>query len=472
VSGVAGIAMGAWLGSAMLGLLAPGAAAQLSGASWRGMDLRVLALALAAGAVVGAVAASRVARLAPSAALVPVQSSASRLGRWRGASIAFQALLAVLLLALAGSALQSAERLRSTPVGFAPEGVLSGRVQVPSRPADRPGADAVFAALLEGAKALPGVTHAATANCLPLSDACDRTGLRIEGRSEAPGEAKLETGMNMVSGDYFAAMGIPIQAGRAIENADRTGSKRVAVISDTTARLYWPDGGALGARIQLAVGWGEADDWAEVVGIVGDVPLARPGEAPEPLVYLSQWQFSYGENNVLLKSAGDPGLLAAPLGDLMRRTDPDLPVFDVSALEVRVAAATAMERGLALVSSAFALLALLLAVTGVHGVLAFHLSRRTRELGVRAALGASRGRLLSELVRGAGLPALAGIAAGIAAVALGGPTLAARAALPGSIDLALLGAAAVLVLLALLLAAALPAWRAARVDPMVALRHE
>ena len=175
---------------------------------------------------------------------------------------------------------------------------------------------------------------------------------------------------------------------------------------------------------------------------------------------------------MVLKGAGDPGVLAAPLADLMRRTDPDLPVFDVSALSARVAAATAMERGLALVTSAFALLALLLAVTGVHGVLAFHLSRRTRELGVRAALGASQGRLLAELVRGAGLPALGGIAAGCAVVALAGPALATRAALPGEIDLALISGAALLVLSALLLAAARPAWRAARTDPMVALRHE
>ena len=199
--------------------------------------------------------------------------------------------------------------------------------------------------------------------------------------------------------------------------------------------------------------------------------LQRNGAAT-PLVYLSQWQYAYGENNVVLESAGDPALLAAPLAELMRGLDADLPVFDLAPLATRVAAATATERGLALVTSAFALLALLLAVTGVHGVLAFHLSRRTRELGVRAALGATRVRLLMELARGAGLPAALGVGAGIALVALAGPTLLARAALPDSIDIVLLAAVASLVLVALLAATVRPAWRAARVDPMVALRYE
>ena len=135
-------------------------------------------------------------------------------------------------------------------------------MQVPTRPDGRSAADVVFASLLEGARALPGVTHAAIANCLPLSDACDRTGMDIEGRPIGAGEPKPEVAMNMVSGGYFDAAGIPLVAGRAIADSDRAGAKRVALVSESAARRYWPDGGALGARVQLAVGWGDENDWA------------------------------------------------------------------------------------------------------------------------------------------------------------------------------------------------------------------
>jgi len=468
-----GLLVGQLVASALIGLLQPEAAAHLAqGTPGLGSTVATCGMALAASLVVGLVAASRLSRLSPQAALAPVQSSGARLGYWRQGSIALQTGLAVLMLAGAMLAVRGAQRVLSAPLGFEPEGALAGAIQVPNSRNAEGEATRIFERAVGDARALPGVRFAGAVNCLPLSGGCDHVGMTVAGRPLAEGEPPLAVTMNMVSGQAFEALGIPLRQGRTVAETDRSNAPRVAWISEAAARQYWPAGDALGARIRLSVGWGDENDHAEVVGIVGDVPIERVGEAPAPVVYLSIWQFSYPENAVVLRTSGDAQALVAPLRGLTRGIDPDLPVFDLATLSERVASATRTERGLALVTGAFALLALLLAGAGVHGMVAFHVARRTREFGVRSALGASAGHVLGDLLRSSGMPALAGLAAGLLVAVTAGPLLARQLALPdGNDPLALLGIVA-LVALAFALALAAPARRALSVPPMAALRSE
>jgi predicted permease len=276
----------------------------------------------------------------------------------------------------------------------------------------------------------------------------------------------VEFDANVVGSRYFETMRIPVTIGRGFDARDRFGAPRTAVINEAMAHRYWPSQSALGRRI------GGLTDGATIIGVVRDGKYRSLREPSTPVVYFSAAQDPVTTGTLIVRTRVAPLTMVNAIRREIRAVDPDVPVFDVHTLDNHLALASAREHLVAAVSVLFGMLALVLSVVGLAGLLAFAVTRRTREIGVRLALGAApRAVLLMVLRRGVVLLA-AGVAVGLVlAVALG---RFATGLLYGvtPTDLASLGAAALLLTVGAALGSYVPARRAARVDPMVALRTE
>jgi predicted permease len=271
-----------------------------------------------------------------------------------------------------------------------------------------------------------------------------------------------------VSPSYFATMGITVRAGRGFTDRDSTQSAPVAVVSETLARRLWPAAGAVGQRVRLP--W--EDDWRDVIGIVGDVRHTSIAEPPAAGVYVPEAQSPFSRGVVVVRAVTSADALAAGVRDAVRTLDPNLPVFNVRTLGKLQAEALAPARLVAGMMGAFSLLALALGAVGLYGVIAYATARRTREMGVRMALGAGRGDVL-RLYVGQGLTLLGvGLTIGLVASLALAPLLASLLYGVEPTDVPTLAGVTLLLLLVGTIASYLPARRATRVDPMVALRVE
>ncbi len=396
----------------------------------------------------------------------------------RGALVAGEVALALALLVGAGLLLRSFSQLRSTPLGFEPHHVLAAWVNVPRQTRTGDEATRLFTETARRIEGRPGVERVAVANCLPAHvgtagvGGCDHVGMKIEGDASGAPKQGREVWMNMVSGSYFATMGIPVLEGRTLEPGDRADAPRVAVVTRAAADRYWPGRDPVGARIQLTVGWGPEDDWATVVGVVGNVVGGSVREAARPGVYLSYPQFSYQSNYLVVRGSGDASGIAAAIRSSLREVDRSLPLWDVRTMDERVAQATAGDRFGTALLGAFGLLALSLAAVGIYGVLAFSVAGRTREMGLRMAVGADRGDVVLLVLReGLRLTAI-GLGTGLVLAAGFSRVLRSQLYEISPLDPAAFVAAVVLILAVAGLACWIPARRATRVDPMEALRYE
>jgi predicted permease len=246
----------------------------------------------------------------------------------------------------------------------------------------------------------------------------------------------------------------------------------VVLINETAARQFWPGEDPVGRHISLGIGFFREGETAEIVGVVGDVKYNAVHEPVKPDAYVSDLQYAYPSTRFLVRTAGDPLALVSAVRREVLAMDPDLPIADVQTMETRTAAAMSKTRFSALLLSVFSAIAMVLAALGVYGVMAYGVTQRRREIGVRMALGAQRRDVLGLVVRqGLGV-ALVGVAAGLAAAF--GLTRLLGALLHGvsATDPATFAGVALLLLAVALLASFIPARRAAKVDPMVALRHE
>ena len=425
------------------------------------------ALALATGVLVSLVPARQATRRTLTGDLYG--RGVGRAGRAaeRHVLVAVQLALAMVLLAGSGLLLRSLDRLLDVPLGVDPARVLTLRLDAgPVAPA---AADGAYARALAGVAALPGVTGAALGDCPPLDGGCNGTVLARRDRPPVAPGAEPEVGVHAVSPGWFGVLGVPLRRGRLLADGDRAGARRVVLVSETAARTLWPGEDPVGRPVSVGLD-GFWTDTATVVGVVGDVRYGRVDVGPTADVYVALAQAPPPRLHVFARTAGPPTALAAGARRAVRDAAPTLVVDDVRALEARVGDALAPARFGAVLLAGFAAVALALSALGTYGVVAFETARRTREVAVRVALGATRGAVV-RLVMRRGL-ATAGAGAAVGLLAALGATSALRALLYGvaPADPATLAGAAAVLAVAALAATWLPARRAARTAPADALR--
>jgi putative ABC transport system permease protein len=393
-------------------------------------------------------------------------------GSFGGMLVAAEVALATVLVIGAGLLVRSFQELLRVDPGFHTEveSVLSARVTPPEIRYGQAGAQRVFyAELLEGIEGLPGVAQVALVDRVPLSPWSGGWAIESEETPHVPGLAAPVVQRRVVTPDYLGVMGIPLLAGRPLNELDREGAPDVALVNEAMAREHWPGQDPVGKRFR-PVWW--QDRWITVVGVVADVRQHGLGLEAEPEMYRPFRQEPEGEMTVVVRSAAAAGPLVPGLRAAVHAVDPEVPVSDLRTLERVIADSVAEPRLAMLLLGLLGTMALLLGAVGIYGVVSYGAARRTREMGVRIALGArSTDVLRLVLTRGLGL-ALAGVVAG--AVAALGLTRALQGLLFGvrPTDPLTFAAVALLLLGVALLASYLPARRATRVDPMIALRSD
>jgi putative ABC transport system permease protein len=373
------------------------------------------------------------------------------------------------LLIGAGLLTRSLVALTQTALGFTMDRILTFQVNV--GPSDKYSSSALedqfFDAVETSLRALPGVRGIATAGYPPLGGGASSS-LAIEGRNIPEGQTP-EVGYIPVSDDYFKLLQIPLRAGRAFDARDIKAAPPVVVLSEGLVKQQWPDGGALGARVRL--GPNPRDPWATVVGIAGDIRQS-PQVGPRPMAYVSRRQDHWGSGVVFIAAKGDPRAMLPVVQRAVQEIDPDMPLIGVRTMDEYFTQSLGTQRLPMIMLSAFALLAVVLAAVGIYGVTAYAVTARTRELGIRVALGAQRQAVLRLVIGGGMRLLLAGVVIGLAAAAALTRLLAALLVGVEPLDLPTFGAAAVTLSAVTLVACWLPARRATRVDPIVALRSE
>ncbi len=384
--------------------------------------------------------------------------------------------LAVALLAAAGLLVDGVARLKQLRRGFESEGVLTFWVRPPVSHYPVTKGPEIVDRLLTSVERVPGVSTAAVNRCTPFTG-CSRTVLFFADRPNDPGNAPV-VGRHYASPDYFTTLRIPLLAGRALTADDRPGRPPVTVISESAARRFWPGRSPLGERVWFGTTTGPFADPArsvEIVGVVGDVKYEAvdwPNSVGRPEFYTSYLQFSYPDTMVIVKTSGSATALVPALRRAVASVDPALPIYDVLTLDERIAEATSRPRFNAVLVAAFAGAALLVAALGVYGMLAYSVSSRRRELGVRLALGAEPRRIV-RLVLAEGLRlGLIGLAIGVAAALAAGRLLHNLVGGVGPTDPRILAVVSLVMLGVTILAAWLPARRAGGVDPIAVLRQE
>jgi len=432
--------------------------------------LFTLATALATGLLsgIGPALARRQAVLGEAASGTRTSEGRGR-RRARETLVVAQVAMSLALLVSAGLLVQSLWRLQQVAPGFEPAGVLAARVSLSSATYEtRDDVEAFFTPLLDETRALPGVERAGLVDIAPLGGGND-TLVHLEDRPPAAESDKVYAQVRAVAGDFFETLRIPIVEGRALADTDRPGAPNAVVVNRTLAATLTPGGRALGSRLVLDFGEPYV---AEVVGIAGDVREWGPGVPAPPIMYVSNHQETRWWMTLVVRTSLPPSALAAPLRAIVRRLDPAVPLADVTTLDDRIEGASARPRFRAMLLGAFATTAFLMAVLGLYGTLSYSVSRRTREMGVRLALGARPADVLGLVVR----QGLALVAVGLV-IGLAGAVAASRLIEEQLFEVtptepfvyalvtAALAATGVLACL-------VPAHRASRVDPVTALRVE
>jgi putative ABC transport system permease protein len=399
--------------------------------------------------------------------------------RFNAALVVAQVALSLVLLVGAGLMLRTLWSLQRLDLGFNPAGVMTMRVALPETAyGDAEKVVGFYSRLTSELRSIPGVRAAGAARSLPLGSTIGDFGLRVDGYDPPPG-TNAKGDWQIVTAGYIEAMSEQIVRGRAIETADTADSQLVGLINEEMARRYWTGRDPIGGRFRI--GSTRADrPWVTVVGIVKSVRHNGLDAVIKEKFYIphTQWHRSLGNANlirgmtIVARTDGRPETLATPIRDVIRRLDPNLPVADVRTMSDVVGTAMSAPRFTSMLLSIFGAVALTLSAIGIYGVLSYVVSRRTREIGIRVAIGAGRPVVL-RMVLWSGLSlAAAGIAAGLLLAA--GTTRLLRGLLhgvtpadPATFAVATLGLVAVAAL-----ASALPAWRASQVDPVVALKSE
>jgi putative ABC transport system permease protein len=439
----------------------------------------VLAFALlvsfVTGLVFGAAPALQSSRIDVTTALKEGAPTHTAGSRFLSLLVVSEVALAFILLVGAGLLIKSFVRLTSVDPGFEPERVLTLSVSLPEAGYETSTEIRAFSTqVLERLRNAPGVRYAGAVNWLPLS------GNFLMGDFAVADVPRLPPGLIVmkpaVGAEYFQAMGIPVIRGRSFTERDTDQAPGVAIVTDQLARQLWPGQDALGKRITLGFGRPEDEPWLTVVGVVGDVKQTALGDQTRPAIYAPLLQaprpFLIRDLTFVARAAGDASAVASVMRREIRTVDPALPFARVKTMQELLASSVSEPRFRSVVLGGFASAALALVAVGILGVLAYGVTRRTREIGVRMALGAQRVDVLRLIVRHAVGMTLIGVTAGlIGSIALT-RLLTSYLFDVRPIDPATFVAASFILVGVSLAASYVPARRATRVDPLIALRSE
>ena len=378
--------------------------------------------------------------------------------------------LAVMVLIGAGLLINSFQRLQRTDPGFVAEGVLTVPVALTGEHYTREMQGQFITDVFEGIGALPGVTAIGATNISPFSGGSTAIELTVEGREVLSGEDYPFAAWRAVTPGFFEALDITLKKGRFFSFEEDWGRPReFVVINETLADMLWPDEDPLGKRIGL--GRNETENLASVAGVVGDIVDTQLESDPGPMIFLP-YSGGWPWMTLLVRSAGDPALLTAAVREQIWAIDKNLPLPDIASLSENMSGAVARPRFNMQLMGIFAIVALLLAAVGVYGIMAFAVARRTREIGVRMALGAQPGKLVAMVIGQALKVAGLGVALGLIAALWLSRFLESLLYETTPTDALTYVAVALILLAVAAVAALLPALRATRVDPKVALTTE
>jgi putative ABC transport system permease protein len=390
--------------------------------------------------------------------------------RFRSAMVVAEVALSLVLLAGAGLLIESFVRLQQSNPGFRPDSILTMEMSLPDASYATDQQKAIFYdRLLAQVRSLPGISEAALVSALPLQGHSNHNSFAIEGRPEIRNLAEQPIAdKRMITDDYFHLMGIQLLRGRAFTGADNESGQAVAIVDEATAKQYWPNEDPIGKRIHYYKAAGKPDRWLSIVGVVASVKQSRIDEPASSSVYVPFVQSSDTELALAVRGP----VIASMVAGAVHAVDRDLPVGRIRTVQDIVDQSTGVQRFAAQLVGLFAAIALALAVIGTYGVVAYAVAQRTQEFGIRLALGASRGDVLKLVLRHGLILSAGGIALGLVAASAMTRLMAGMLFEVQASDPWILGSAAVILGAVAMFASYLPARRATRVDPMLALRYE
>ncbi len=467
----------AWLGIKALALISPRDLVSLQSV---GLNLTVLlwtfGVSVLTGVIFGLAPALHISRLNLNDSLKEggksesAQASGSR--RLRSALVVSEIALAVVLLASAGLLIKSFVRLQQVDRGFNTEGILTMVVRLPAaRYPEDSQAVSFFNQALERVRTLPGVRSAGMVNFLPLYGGLgSNTAFKIEGRPEPPLGQGPSTDVRVADAGYFPTMGIPLLRGRSFSDMELREARQVILINEALARLHFPNEDPIGKRLDVAMF--EKPTPAEIIGIVGNVRYDSLIDESPPAVYFPHPDLAYPFMSLVVRTDGEPAAIAPAVQREIRSLDSNQPVSDVRTMDQVMAEWVSRSRFNTLLLGLFAGLATLLSAVGIFGVMNYSVALRTRELGLRLAIGAQPRQVLLLVLKQGLLLTMLGVVVGLAAA------LALTRLLSGllfgveAIDVGTFTTISLLLMIVSLLACYLPARRAMRIDPLQALRYE
>ena len=436
------------------------------------LDWRVLGFSLAitllAGIGFGLAPAIQALRPQLFAALKSKQafSQGPGVGRFQNGLVVAQVAVSLFLLIAAGLSVQSLRHASKVDVGFNPDNAFAFSLDPNYAQYDEPDGMRLFDRMIDAVGTIPGVESVGLTTAIPLGMRNSDSSVEPEGYEFAPDERK-SLRMFSVSEDYFSAMEIPLLSGRVFRETDDEDSKKVIVVNEAFAARFWPGQNAIGKAVKTN---GAS---REVVGVVKTGKYRRLNEEPEPVYYFPLRQRYQSFNELVVRTTGvDPAAVLPTAMREIQRLEPRMPLFDIKTLHEHLGLALLPSRVLGLIVGGFGFLALVLALVGVYGVMAYSVSRRIQEFGIRAALGGRRQDIVNLVLRqGLGIT-LIGAALGLAAALAASRVLAGFLFGVAAFDPLTFGLVSALLVVAALGACYAPAARASRIDPMTALRHE
>ncbi|MFY9556005.1 MAG: ABC transporter permease [Blastocatellia bacterium] len=469
--GALGLGLAYWLVDAMMAFKPP---LDIPLSTELHIDYRVLLFTAAVSVVTGVVFGLLPALQATNPDLVPALKDETSIGGYRrswlrNGLVVFQVSLSLLLLICAGLVLRGLQRAQLLSPGFVAQHAIEMSFDLSLQGYDGPRSKEFKRQLVERARAVPGVEYAGISNFVPLSMNINNNSILVEG---APQERGANIPQAMTSGaspGFVPALGAELLPGRDFTEQDGDTRPRAAVINETFARRFWPGQSAVGKRFSLESLTGP---WVEVVGVIRDGKYFSLSEDPTPFVFLSLRPENGSYLTLVVRTASDPASVAGALRAEFKQLDPNLPVYGVKTMTEHMALPLFPARVAATLLGSFGLLALILAAIGIFGVMSYAVSQRTREIGIRMALGADSGGIF-RLVVGHGLKLiLLGLGIGLASAFAGTRLMSSLLYGVSATDSVTFALIALLLTGVAVLACYLPARRATKVDPMIALRYE